>query len=81
VDRSTTAVNGLIDTKAVDRLLERSWSYVTLGFGHGPLWWREFCGLLRLVGYDDVMSIEHEDLMLPPLDGVRRSVELLRQAC
>jgi sugar phosphate isomerase/epimerase len=80
VDRTTTSVNGLIDTKPVDRLRDRSWSYVTLGFGHGPLWWREFCVLLRLVGYDDVLSIEHEDQMLPPLDGVRRSVELLRAA-
>jgi sugar phosphate isomerase/epimerase len=34
--------------------------------------------LLRLVGYDDVLSIEHEDQALPPLEGVRRSVELLR---
>ena len=80
VDRAMASVNGLIDTKPVDRLRERSWSYVTLGFGHGPLWWREFCTLLRLVGYDDVLSIEHEDQMLAPLDGVRRSVELLQAA-
>jgi hypothetical protein len=31
------------------------------------------------VGCDDVLSIEHEDQMLP-LEGVRRSVELLRAA-
>jgi sugar phosphate isomerase/epimerase len=80
VDRAMASVNSLIDTKPVDRLLERSWSYVTLGFGHDLLWWREFCSLLRLVGYNDVLSIEHEDQMLPPLDGVRRSVELLRAA-
>ncbi len=54
VDQATTSINGLIDTKPVDRLLQRSWSYVTLGFGHEVLWWREFCSLLRLVGYDDV---------------------------
>lgn len=78
VDRANASINGLIDTQPVDRLVERSWSYVTLGFGHDMLWWREFGSLLRLVGYDDVLSIEHEDMMLPPLDGVRRSVELLR---
>jgi hypothetical protein len=27
-----------------------------------------------------VLSIEHEDVALPPLDGVRRSVALLREA-
>ena len=41
---------------------------------------RSFAPLLRLVGYDDVLSIEHEDLLLPPLDGVRKSVALLREA-
>ena len=80
VDPAMAAVNSVIDTKAVDRLSERSWSYVTLGYGHDVLWWRQFCSALRLVGYDDVLSIEHEDLLLPPLDGVRKSVELLHQA-
>ena len=80
VDPSTASVNSLIDTKKMDRLIERSWSYVTLGYGHDVLWWREFCSLLRLVGYDDVLSIEHEDLLLPPIEGVRSSMELLRSA-
>ena len=80
VDPVMSGVNSLLDTKPVDRLRERSWSYVTLGYGHGVQWWMEFCGLLRLVGYDDVLSIEHEDLLLPPLDGVRKSVALLREA-
>ena len=35
---------------------------------------------LRLAGYDDVLSIEHEDVLLSPLEGVRRSVELLDAA-
>jgi sugar phosphate isomerase/epimerase len=80
IDPAMAAVNSVIDTKAVDRLSERSWSYVTLGYGHDVLWWRQFCSALRLVGYDDVLSIEHEDVLLPPLDGVRKSVELLREA-
>jgi sugar phosphate isomerase/epimerase len=80
IDPVTSGVNSRIDTKPVDRLRERSWSYVTLGYGHDVLWWKEFCALLRLVGYDDVLSIEHEDLLLPPLDGVRKSVALLREA-
>jgi sugar phosphate isomerase/epimerase len=80
IDPVTSGVNSRIDTKPVDRLRERSWSYVTLGYGHDVLWWKEFCGLLRLVGYDDVLSIEHEDLLLAPLDGVRKSVVLLREA-
>lgn len=80
IDPVTSGINGRIDNKPMDRLRERSWSYVTLGYGHDVHWWKEFCGLLRLVGYDDVLSIEHEDLLLPPLDGVRKSVTLLREA-
>jgi sugar phosphate isomerase/epimerase len=80
IDQAMASVNSLIDTKWVDRVSQRSWSYVTLGYGHDVLWWREFCALLRMVGYDDVLSIEHEDQMLPPLEGVRKSVELLQAA-
>jgi sugar phosphate isomerase/epimerase len=31
-----------------------------------------------MVGYDDVLSIEHEDSLLPPIEGVRKAVDLLR---
>ena len=51
---------------------------MTLGFGHGEEWWRQFCAALRMAGYDDVLSIEHEDSLIDPLEGVRKSVELLR---
>ncbi len=80
IDAANAAIHSLIDTTPNDRLAERAWGYVTLGFGHGEPWWREFCIALRLVGYDDVLSIEHEDLLLPPEEGVRRSVDVLRAA-
>lgn len=56
----------------------RAWNYVTLGHGHDMSFWRSFCDALRGVGYDDVLSIEHEDVALDPLDGVQRSVSLLK---
>jgi sugar phosphate isomerase/epimerase len=56
----------------------RSWSYITLGYGNGESWWRDFCYRLRMVGYDGWLSIEHEDVMLSRAEGVRKSVELLR---
>jgi sugar phosphate isomerase/epimerase len=58
----------------------RSWNYVTLGHGHGDAFWREFCLALRRSGYDDVLSIEHEDATMDPVDAVTESVELLRRA-
>ncbi len=80
INAPVAAVNGQIDTTPMDRLAARAWSYVTLGEGHDVGWWRRFCTALRAAGYDDVLSIEHEDIALPPLEGVRRSVALLREA-
>ncbi|HVY98235.1 MAG TPA: sugar phosphate isomerase/epimerase [Dongiaceae bacterium] len=71
-------IDGVLETAPADQVAARGWNYVTLGFGHGEQWWREFCATLRMVGYDDVLSIEHEDSLIDPLEGVRKSVELLR---
>ena len=59
-------------------VLERSWGYRTLGFGHGELWWREFLSALRSVGYDGVLSIEHEDSLMSAPEGIIKSVEFLK---
>jgi sugar phosphate isomerase/epimerase len=74
------ARNGRIEIRPAEDVPHRAWNYVTLGRGHDLAWWRRFCQALAEAGYDDVLSIEHEDFALPPIEGVRRSVELLRQA-
>ncbi len=79
VDPVVAGLNGRIEFKTGDRASERAWNYVTLGLGHDEAWWRKFCAALRAVGYDDVLSIEHEDVTMTPLEGVRRSVELLKR--
>jgi sugar phosphate isomerase/epimerase len=56
----------------------RAWSYITLGYGKDQQFWKDFCYRLRMVGYDGWLSIEHEDVMLSRLEGVRKSVELLQ---
>jgi sugar phosphate isomerase/epimerase len=80
IDPKIAGLNGRIEFKTSDRASERAWNYVTLGLGHDEAWWRKFCSALRAVGYDDVLSIEHEDITMTPLEGVRRSVELLKRA-
>jgi sugar phosphate isomerase/epimerase len=78
IDPQNSALNTLLETKPNDRVAERAWNYVTLDYGHPEIWWRDFVIQLRQNGYDDVLSIEHEDYSLPPMAGVRGSVELLR---
>lgn len=72
------ALTSLLDHAPMANIAERSWSYVTLGNGHDKNWWREFYFRLRIAGYNDWLSVEHEDVMLPQIEGVRRSIDLLR---
>ncbi|HSJ87553.1 MAG TPA: sugar phosphate isomerase/epimerase [Anaerolineales bacterium] len=78
IDPDNSEINTLLETKPNEQVTQRSWNYVTLGYGHSELWWRDFVIQLKQNGYDDVLSIEHEDFSLPPVDGVRKSIELLR---
>jgi sugar phosphate isomerase/epimerase len=80
INSTAAAPNGLIDVTPNEDVPNRAWSYVTLGHGHDASWWKQFCVALRLAGYDDVLSIEHEDLSMTPLEGVRQSVEVLQSA-
>jgi sugar phosphate isomerase/epimerase len=48
--------------------------------GHDETWWREFVAALSAAGYDGVLSIEHEDPAMSAVEGVEKSVELLRRA-
>ncbi len=72
------ATTGLLENGGLVDISSRSWSYITLGFGHGEKWWRQFCYRLRMSGYDGWLSIEHEDVLLNSLEGLERSVALLQ---
>ena len=77
IDPHNCEINTLLETKPNERVAERSWNYVTLGYGHSEIWWRDFVIQLKQNRYDDVLSIEHEDYSLSPIVGVRKSIELL----
>lgn len=71
------ATTSLLENGSLTDIPARSWSYITLGFGHGEEWWREFCYRLKMAGYDGWLSIEHEDVLLNSLEGLEKSVALL----
>ena len=73
-------LTGRLETLRHQNVKDRSWSYITLGIGHGEEWWRQFCYRLRVNGYDGWLSIEHEDIILSRMEGMRRSVGLLKSA-
>jgi sugar phosphate isomerase/epimerase len=72
------ATTSLLENGSLMNIPGRAWSYITLGFGHGDEWWRQFCYRLKMAGYDGWLSIEHEDVMLNSLEGLEKSVALLR---
>ncbi|MDX8519648.1 sugar phosphate isomerase/epimerase family protein [Mesorhizobium dulcispinae] len=78
IEPIAAAIDGVLDARPPNHYADRAWNYITLGYGHGETWWRQFCVALKQVGYDDVLSIEHEDMMLSPMEGMRKSVALLR---
>jgi sugar phosphate isomerase/epimerase len=72
-------LNGVLDTKSYSRLVERSWSFRTVGYGHPEKVWRDIVSALRLVDYDYVVSIEHEDALASIDEGLGKAVDLLRR--
>ena len=80
INEPVCATTSRLENGSLMDIPARAWSYITLGYGHGESWWRDFCYRLRMVGYDGWLSIEHEDVMLSRIEGVRRSVALLMAA-
>jgi sugar phosphate isomerase/epimerase len=71
-------LNGILDVKPFSSIRERSWSFRTVGYGHGELFWREFVSTLHEINYEGHISIEHEDEYVDLDDGLRRAVSFLR---
>ncbi len=68
---------GVLDTKPYTQERERSWIFRTCGYGHGAEWWSELISTLRMFGYDYVLSIEHEDSLLSPEEGLTKAANFL----
>ncbi len=70
-------LTGVLDTKPYTDERNRAWIFRTCGYGHGAEWWKEFASTLRMFGYDYVLSIEHEDSLLSPEEGLRKAADFL----
>jgi len=78
IDPQNTRVNGTLDTKTYGDLHRRSWVFRTCGYGHGDEFWKPFISMLRVKGYDGVISIEHEDSLMSVQEGFEKAVAYLR---
>lgn len=72
-------VNGVLDTKPYNRELERSWIFRSVGHGMDDCTWKQIFAALRMVGYDYAISIEHEDSLMSPKEGLEKAIAFLQE--
>ncbi len=70
-------VSGVLDTKRYTDERHRAWIFRSVGYGHAFGWWKEFISTLRMYGYDYVLSIEHEDSLMSPDEGLTKGAAFL----
>ena len=80
VDAYNISINGCNDHKPYNQIPDRSWTFRTIGYGHDIKFWKDFISALRMVGYDYVISIEHEDAMMSVDEGLSKAVSVLKEA-
>jgi sugar phosphate isomerase/epimerase len=76
---ANASLNGTLDTKPYADEEHRSWLFRTVGYGHGSDFWSDFISTLEMVGYDHVLSIEHEDSLISVENGLAKATSFLSQ--
>ncbi|MBI3415634.1 MAG: sugar phosphate isomerase/epimerase [Verrucomicrobia bacterium] len=70
--------HGVLDSKHYGDELNRSWIFRTVGYGNPRRFWCDFVSALRMTGYDGVLSMEHEDSLMTPKEGLEKGVRFLQ---
>ena len=79
IDPLNVNTHGVTDMQSYTQMLDRAWQFRTVGFGHDLKTWADIISTLRLVGYDYVVSIEHEDGLMSVDEGFTKAVQNLQQ--
>ncbi len=77
LDSQNIARNGVLDAKSYRQMADRAWLFRSVGWGHDALVWKQIISALRLVGYDYVISIEHEDALASVDEGLESAASFL----
>jgi sugar phosphate isomerase/epimerase len=80
VDPLNVSVNGCNDNKPYGEIPSRAWTFRSIGYGHDAQTWKNIATALRMVGYDYVISIEHEDPLMSQDEGLAKGVAALKDA-
>ncbi len=80
VDPYNLAVNGCNDHQPYSEIPDRSWTFRSISYGHDTKVWKDIMSAFRMIGYDYVVSIEHEDALMSTDEGLTKAVETLEEA-
>ncbi len=78
LNESNIRKNGVLDTKSYTDIRERSWVFRTMGYGNDALTWKKIISRLLVNGYDGTVSIEHEDSLMSPKEGLEKAISFLK---
>lgn len=78
LNESNVRRNGVLDTKGYGDVAHRAWVFRTMGYGHDDITWKKIISALKVAGYDDSISIEHEDSLMSPKEGLEKAVDFLK---
>lgn len=76
---SNKSVNGVLDPSSFTDESCRAWLFRTVGYGSSAELWKDMMSALRMIGYDHVISIEHEDSLMTPKEGLEKAVKFLKE--
>ena len=79
IDPNYVSYYGVTDMQRFGTAFGRAWQFRTVGFGHDLKVWADLFSTMRSVGYDDFVSIEHEDSYMSVEEGLDKAVANLRQ--
>ncbi|WP_145045357.1 sugar phosphate isomerase/epimerase [Paenibacillus xylanexedens] len=79
IDPINVNKHGVTDMQDYTNMLDRAWQFRSVGYGHDNKTWADIMSALRLVGYDYVVSIEHEDGLMSVEEGFSKAVQNLQQ--
>lgn len=79
LDPANVARKGVLDLTPYGEVADRSWVFRSVGYGHDVLFWKRFVSALRVAGYDHVLSIEHEDSLASPDEGLAKAIGTLKE--
>lgn len=79
IDARNCSVNGVLDTGSYSNLAARSWTFRTVGYGSDDSVWKEMISTLKMTGYEGAISIEHEDPLLSPKEGLEKAIAFLKE--